>query len=104
MRPDGQPYGEEELGLMMEVQWLEKRKSGNGFLEAGLARLRSTKAGSGWPADPAGTGESGNSRHCAQTTAMSKTHSLPLVHLEPGYGEREQNDYKHEKGFKGSSF
>lgn len=47
MRPDGQPYGGEELGLMMEVQWLEERKSGNGFLEAGLARLRSTKAGSG---------------------------------------------------------
>lgn len=82
MRPNGQPYGEEELGLMMEVQWLEERKSGNSFLEAGLARLRSTKAGSGWPADPEGTGESGNSRHLCRarlgavprTTAMSKTY------------------------------
>lgn len=79
MRPDGQPYGERELGLI-EVKWLEERKTGNGLLEAGLARLRSTKAGSGWPADPEGTGESSNSR----TIAVSKTHSLPLVHLEPG--------------------
>lgn len=68
MRPDGQRYGERELGLMIEVQWLEERKSGNGFLEAGLAcRPR---------------GESSNHTHLfrarlgavPRTTAVSKTY------------------------------
>lgn len=102
MRPDGQHYGERELGLMIEVQRLEERKSGNGFLEAGLAcRPRGS-----WGIQQQHTFVPCQAWCCAQNYSSEQDiYSLLLVHLEPGaYGEREQNDYKHEKGFKGSSF